>query len=63
MMFLRLFTVIILLSTISCKKEYTCSCTNSNGTYDSGTVERKTKNSAKKDCEALSAGETSCSLK
>lgn len=46
----------------SCKKDYTCVCINSNGSYDAGTVE-KTKRQAKKYCEDLSAGATECKLK
>jgi hypothetical protein len=47
---------------ISCKKERTCVCKNSNGTYDSGTLDA-TKSYAKKYCKDLSAGETTCKLK
>lgn len=54
--FFALFTV------VSCRKEYTCQCTNTFSTYDAGTVE-KTKGQAKKYCESLSAGETKCKLK
>ncbi|MBC7696207.1 MAG: hypothetical protein H7141_12250 [Burkholderiales bacterium] len=46
----------------SCKKERTCQCTNSNGTYDSGTLE-SSKSYAKKYCKTLSVGETACALK
>ena len=46
----------------SCKKERTCECSNSNGTYDSGTTESNYF-SAKKHCKSLSAGETTCKLK
>ena len=46
----------------SCKKTYQCQCTNSNGTYDAGEVEG-TKSQAKKHCESLSSGATSCGLK
>lgn len=62
MTFLRVFAIFFALSLISCKKERTCECTNSNGTYDAGTVE-KTKRQAKKYCEGLSFGETTCKLK
>lgn len=46
----------------SCKKNYTCQCTNSNGTYDAGEIE-DTKSKAKKHCESLSGGSTTCNLK
>lgn len=51
-----------LLTATSCKKDYTCECTNSFSTYDAGTVE-KTKGQAKKYCEKLSEGETKCKVK
>lgn len=47
---------------VSCKKEWTCECSNTNATYDAGTVE-KTKSQAKKYCKGLSEGETTCKLK
>lgn len=47
---------------ISCKKERTCECSSSNGTYTAGTLEA-TKSYAKKHCKSLSAGETTCKLK
>ncbi len=47
---------------MSCSKERTCECTNSNSTYDAGTVDQ-TKSQAKKYCEGLSAGDTKCKLK
>jgi hypothetical protein len=46
----------------SCKKTYICQCTNSNGTYDAGEVEA-TKNKAKKHCQSLGSGSTSCDIK
>jgi hypothetical protein len=55
-------TTIILISFMSCSKERTCECTNSNSTYDAGTVDQ-TKSQAKKYCEGLSAGDTKCKLK
>jgi len=62
MTLLRFVACFFVLSLVSCKKERTCECTNSNGTYDAGTVE-KTKRQAKKYCEGLSFGETTCQLK
>jgi hypothetical protein len=53
---------IILFSFVSCRKERSCECTNSNGTYDAGTVDQ-TKSQAKKYCEGLSVGDTKCKLK
>ena len=52
----------ILLIVISCKKERTCVCTNSIASYDAGTTDG-TKNQAKKYCQTLSVGETTCKLK
>ena len=52
----------VLVLIASCKKTYQCQCTNSNGAYDSGEVEG-TKRQAKKHCQSLSAGATTCDLK
>ncbi len=57
-----IFALFLLFFVVSCKKERTCQCTNSNGTYDAGTLEA-TKSYAKKHCKSLSAGETTCTLK
>lgn len=46
----------------SCKKNYTCTCTNASGTYDAGEVEA-TKSKAKQKCKDLSSGSTNCELK
>ncbi|HRH11951.1 MAG TPA: hypothetical protein PLU73_10570 [Bacteroidia bacterium] len=46
----------------SCKKNRICECKNSNGTYEAGELEA-TKQQAKKDCKALSEGQTECYLK
>jgi hypothetical protein len=62
MKFLAIPVFLALFSLASCKKEYTCQCSNSFSTYDAGTVEM-TKAQAKKHCKSLSAGETSCKLK
>jgi len=59
---IRIAAVLTVLSLVSCKKERTCECSSSVGTYDAGTVE-KTKSQAKKYCKSLSAGETTCKLK
>lgn len=57
------FSIVFLsLFTLSCKKNYTCTCTNSVATYDAGEVE-KTKSQAKKYCQDLSSGDTKCGLK
>lgn len=45
----------------SCKKTYQCQCTNSSGTYAAGETEG-TKMQAKKHCESLSEGSTTCGL-
>lgn len=55
-----IITAVLMLA--ACKKNYTCQCTNSNGTYDAGEIEA-TKNQAKKHCESLSGGSTTCKLK
>jgi hypothetical protein len=47
---------------MSCKKDHTCECRNSNGTYEAGET-KSTKNKAKKYCESLSGGDTQCYLK
>lgn len=46
----------------SCKKNYQCSCSNSNGSYDAGEVEG-TKRQAKKQCASLGSGQTTCDIK
>ena len=58
-LFLSLAVISIL---VSCKKTYQCACTNSNGTYDAGEVEA-TKNKARKHCQSLSSGSTTCDIK
>lgn len=45
----------------SCKKDYDCICTNSSGSYTAGTI-KNTKNRAKKHCQSLSTGATTCDL-
>lgn len=63
MSFTRIFILFIaFIGLFSCKKTRTCECTNSQGTYIAGEVD-KTKRQAKKYCKELSAGETTCSLK
>lgn len=57
--FCALFTMLLC---VSCKKERTCQCTSSQGTYDAGTTDG-TKSQAKKVCKDLSGGETECKLK
>jgi len=61
MKIIHICALFLLFCAVSCKKERTCQCTNSNGTYDSGTLE-STKSYAKKYCKTLSAGETTCEL-
>lgn len=46
----------------SCKKNYKCSCTNENGTYEAGEIEG-TKRQAKKQCASLGSGATTCEIK
>ncbi len=50
------------LATFSCKKTRNCECKNSNGSYLAGEKEG-TKSQAKKYCESLSNGSTTCYLK
>ncbi len=54
--------VLVIISLSSCKKNYTCECTNTNGTYVAGEVEA-TKSKAKKHCEGLSTNNTACVAK
>jgi len=54
--------VLVIMSLASCKKNYSCECTNSNGTYIAGEVEA-TKSKAKKHCEGLSTASTDCVAK
>ncbi|MCU0361526.1 MAG: hypothetical protein MUF75_12600 [Bacteroidia bacterium] len=54
--------VFLIMSSVSCKKNYTCECVNSNGTYIAGEVEG-TKSKAKKHCEGLSSSSTDCVAK
>jgi hypothetical protein len=46
----------------ACKKNRTCECKNSNGTYAAGDIDA-TKRQAKKHCESLSTPTTECYLK
>ncbi len=46
----------------ACKKDYDCQCTNANGSYVAGTI-TNTKMRAKKQCQDLSTGSTTCNLK
>lgn len=57
---IAIFLFAVLIS--SCKKEYTCQCTNTNGTYDAG-VTTDTKDGADKYCKSLSSTSTNCSVK
>lgn len=57
-----IFAIAVVTLLASCKKTYMCECTNSNGSYDAGETEG-TKNQAKKHCESLSSGATTCGLK
>ena len=62
---MKITSIVALLATLlmlSCKKERTCKCTNTNGTYDAGTTDG-TKNQAKNYCKTLSTNETTCELK
>lgn len=59
---LPIFCLFLLFFVVSCKKERTCQCTNSNGTYDAGTIDAS-RSYAKKHCKSLSVGETTCELK
>lgn len=57
--------LMLLAALTSCKKDYQCQCTNSNGTYDAGDpVSARTKHQATKTCDSeLSSGDTKCSAK
>ena len=45
----------------SCKKNYKCTCSNENGSYEAGEIEG-TKRQAKKQCAALGSGATTCDI-
>jgi len=53
-------TLVVFLA--SCKKTFICQCTNSNGSYDAGEI-TDTKRKAKKQCDKLSSGGTTCDIK
>jgi hypothetical protein len=55
-----LFTFSIVMFT-GCKKNYTCTCSNENGSYVAGEVEG-TKRQAKKQCAKLGSGPTTCDI-
>jgi hypothetical protein len=57
-----IYIALVFVFTASCKKDRTCECKNSNGTYPAGEVEA-TKSQAKKYCKDLSDGDTQCYLK
>ena len=58
---IKVFLLFFAFVAVSCKKDYNCICTNSNGSYTAGTVDA-TKSDAKKYCESLSTSDTSCGL-
>jgi hypothetical protein len=58
----KIIVVFFLISSISCKKERVCVCSNANGSYDAGSI-AATKSYAKRYCKNLSVGETTCKLK
>jgi hypothetical protein len=59
----KLLLVLIAASFLSsCKKNYICECTNSNGSYEAGEI-TDTKRKAKKQCDKLSSESTTCALK
>jgi hypothetical protein len=62
MKIIKICALFIVFLSVSCKKERTCECSSSKGTYDSGTLDAS-KSYAKKYCKDLSAGETVCKLK
>lgn len=62
MKFIRIIALFGFLAFISCKKNRSCVCTNSQGIYNAGEVEM-TKSQARKYCKGLSSGETTCELK
>lgn len=57
-----LLIILSSLMVISCKKDYTCVCTNNYGTYTAGEI-TTTKSKAKTYCKELSSGDTQCSVK
>ena len=59
---LVLFFCLLLFCISSCKKDRTCVCENSSGSYNAGVI-NDYKIRAKKNCKALSVGATNCHLK
>jgi hypothetical protein len=59
---MKVIALLFLFFLVSCVKEHTCVCKNSIATYDAGKVD-KTKSQAKKYCQSLSSGDTSCDIK
>jgi hypothetical protein len=55
---LFVFAVILF---VSCKKNYKCTCSNENGSYEAGEIEA-TKRQAKKQCQSLGSGSTTCDI-
>lgn len=58
---IRICLLFLIIGLASCKKEYSCVCSNTNGSYTAGTVEA-TKSDVRKYCASLSTDDTSCGL-
>ncbi|HQQ94853.1 MAG TPA: hypothetical protein PLQ93_09880 [Bacteroidia bacterium] len=58
----HLLIALLVFCVSSCKKTWTCECSNSNGTYKAGEYEG-TKSKAKKHCQGLSSQDTNCYVK
>ena len=57
-----LFLLVVIIASSSCKKEWVCECTHSNGSYIAGYLD-DTKRKASKSCDELSKGDTKCVIK
>jgi hypothetical protein len=61
---MKIYIITLMLSFVftSCKKNYTCECSNGNTTYIAGEIEG-TKVQAKQKCKDLNTANTTCNLK
>lgn len=60
---IQFFTAIIVVSFTSCKKDYTCQCTDTLGNVTEITVIHDTKSSAKTTCAARKSSPEVCAIK
>lgn len=63
MKLLKYITIIVgFVAITSCKKNYNCYCSNSNGEYFAGEIE-DTESNAKQRCKDLGNSSTTCNIK